>query len=117
MNKGSGLVTTVPEGPVESVVERVRAVVASAGCHVSGCADRTETAVRVGPRLPPTVLVLFGNPTVGTPLMTDRRTAGIGPPSGTPVREDGQGTARPPYDSAARLAGPSRCRSSRCGLS
>ncbi|MGI5268369.1 DUF302 domain-containing protein [Nonomuraea sp. CA-218870] len=88
MRHDSGLVTITGHQDFDKTVDDVCAAVAAVGFHVFARVDHTENAVRAGRELPPTTLVLFGDPTVGTDLIAERRTEAIDLPSKILVWED-----------------------------
>ncbi|MFI9472032.1 DUF302 domain-containing protein [Streptomyces sp. NPDC052492] len=104
MRDASGMITVAGSRSFHDTVERVCAGVTSAGYHVFARVDHAGNAVEAGMDLPPTVLVLFGKPDVGTELMQDRRTAGVDLPSKFLVWEDERGAVRMRYNSARWLA-------------
>lgn len=50
-------------------VDRLRAAIERAGNTIFATIDQAEAAARAGTTLRPTVLIIFGNPKGGTPLM------------------------------------------------
>ncbi|TXK35197.1 DUF302 domain-containing protein [Nonomuraea sp. C10] len=89
MRDDCGLVTISGHEAFDKTVDDVCAAVTAAGYHVFARVDHTENAVRAGRELPPTTLVLFGEPIVGTDLIAERRTAAIDLPSKILVWQDG----------------------------
>lgn len=63
----------------------------SKGLTVFARVDHSAGAEKVGESLPPTELVIFGNPKVGTPLMNCSRSVGIDLPQKALVWEDADG--------------------------
>jgi uncharacterized protein (DUF302 family) len=61
------------------------------GLTVFARVDHAAGAARVGKTLRPTEVLIFGNPTGGTPLMECAQSAGIDLPLKALVWEDGQG--------------------------
>ncbi|MDA0631813.1 DUF302 domain-containing protein [Nonomuraea sp. MCN248] len=88
MSDDSGLVTITGHQDFGKTVDDVCAAVAAMGYHVFAQVDHTDNAVRAGRELPPTTLVLFGEPTVGTDLIAERRTEAIDLPSKILVWQD-----------------------------
>jgi len=58
-------------------VQRLHAALAERGIKVFATLDQQAEAVAIGLSMPPTTLILFGNPKAGTPLMLANATAGI----------------------------------------
>jgi uncharacterized protein (DUF302 family) len=67
--KGQGVVTLPTTGTVAEAVERLLGVLKARGVEVFAVIDHSGEAARVGQHLPNTKLVIFGNPSAGTPLM------------------------------------------------
>ncbi len=97
MDDEAGAVTVSSGHPFDQTVERVCAAAVSAGYRVFSRVDHAANAAGVGMVLPPTVLVLFGKPDVGTVLMQARRTTGLDLPSRILVWEDEVGAVRLTY--------------------
>ncbi len=99
-----GLVTVASAFSVRETIDRL---VAFAGAHsltVFARVDHAEGAAKVGMRLRPTELVIFGNPKGGTPLMQDRQTAGIDLPIKALAWEDADRKVWLTYNAAAWIA-------------
>ena len=74
-----GLFTIASRYPVAETMQRLVAAVTERNMLVFGRIDHSEGAARAGMSLRPTVLLIFGHPKGGTPLMQERQTAGIRP--------------------------------------
>lgn len=66
--------------------------VEAAGASVAAVIDHAAGAKKVGMELPPTTLVIFGNPRLGTPLMQENQQIGIDLPMRVLVWQDGDST-------------------------
>ncbi|WDR02890.1 DUF302 domain-containing protein [Devosia algicola] len=62
---------------VDETVAKLTAAVEGAGATVFATVDHAAGARAVGDELPPTVLVIFGNPKIGTPIIKADRRAGL----------------------------------------
>ena len=61
---------------VATTADRLVAAIEKAGAKVAARIDHAANAASVGTEMEPTVLVVFGNPKIGTPIiMSDRRAA------------------------------------------
>jgi uncharacterized protein (DUF302 family) len=69
----AGLVEVASAHDVKETVSRLEAALARANVAVAAKIDHAAAAEKVGEQLPPTVLVVFGNPKLGTPLMHEAR--------------------------------------------
>jgi uncharacterized protein (DUF302 family) len=73
----AGLVVIGSAFSMAETEQRLVQAIESAGLKVAARIDHEANAKRVDQALPPTVLLLFGNPKTGTPLIKQRRTMGI----------------------------------------
>ena len=89
--EADGLVVVRSDFSVAETVERVRSAVEARGLNVFSVIDHAANAAGVDLALPPTVLVLFGNPSVGTRLMRCARSVAIDLPQKMLVWEDDDG--------------------------
>lgn len=64
-----GLVTVAAEGSVEATVSRIESAIEESPLTLVTTVDHAANAASIDADLPPTTLLLFGNPEVGTPLM------------------------------------------------
>jgi uncharacterized protein (DUF302 family) len=99
-----GLVDVASSHSVPETVDRLIAAVTAAGQQVFAQVDHAAGAAAVGMTLRPTVVVLFGNPRGGTPLMMDRQSAGIDLPLKALVWEDADGQVWLTYNDARWIA-------------
>ncbi|MEZ5853566.1 MAG: DUF302 domain-containing protein [Hyphomicrobiaceae bacterium] len=76
---------------VEETVSRLTKVLEDKGITVAAQIDHATGAANAGLSLPPTVLVVFGNPKLGTPLMQAEPRIGLDLPMRMLVWQDGAG--------------------------
>jgi uncharacterized protein (DUF302 family) len=100
----AGLVEVKSAHDVKETVARLEAALARANVTVAAKIDHAAAAAKVGEQLPPTVLLVFGNPKLGTPLMRCAPTAGIDLPLKALVRDDGKGHVTLTYSDPAWIA-------------
>jgi uncharacterized protein (DUF302 family) len=86
-----GLVSIRSRSSVKVTVDRLVASLNAKGVTVFARIDHAAGAAAVGMPLRPTELVIFGNPTAGTPLMQADQTIGIDLPLKVLVWEDARG--------------------------
>jgi uncharacterized protein (DUF302 family) len=72
--------------------------------NVFAVIDHAKGAASVGAELPPTTLVIFGNPKVGTPLMKCSRTAAIDLPQKMLIWTDDSGQTWLAYNDPVYMA-------------
>ncbi len=99
-----GRITRQSAFPVGETLDRLQAALEPAGITVVARIDHAAAARRAGLELPPTELLIFGNPALGTPLMQSARTAGLDLPLKVLAWEDAEGTVWVTYADPAALA-------------
>ena len=90
-------------GP-RATMDRLATAVASKGMTVMARIDHAAGAASVGMELRPMEVLIFGNPTVGTPLLQAAATMGIALPLKALVWQDEAKVAWLAYDEPRRLA-------------
>ncbi|MGB5615395.1 MAG: DUF302 domain-containing protein [Desulfobacterales bacterium] len=101
----SGLVNVKSTHSVKDTADRLEKALETKGMTVFIRIDHAAGAKKVGLALPPTELVIFGNPKVGTPLMQCSRSVAIDLPQKALIWEDDQGQVWLTYNDPAYLAG------------
>jgi uncharacterized protein (DUF302 family) len=91
-SSGGDLETVRSPFPVGETVARVETALVAAGMKVFARIDQAAEAQGVGLSMRPAVVILFGNPKAGTPLMVARPTVAIDLPLKALVWEDDRGT-------------------------
>lgn len=76
-NADNGLITAKSPYTVDETLDRFEAAVTNKGMTIFARIDHAEGAAKVGKKLQPTVVLIFGNPTIGTLLMQSMQTAAI----------------------------------------
>ena len=99
-----GLVSMRSRHPVNVTVDRLEASLKGKGVTVFARIDHAAGAAAVGMPLRPTELLIFGNPSAGTPLMQADQTTGIDLPLKALVWEDASGSVWIAYNDPAWLA-------------
>lgn len=97
------LITQPSPHPVAETVDRLEEVVQEAGLRVFARFDHALGAASVDMALPPTQLLIFGNPQLGTPLMQSERTIGLDLPLRVLVWQDAEGQVQVTYTDPAAL--------------
>ena len=86
-----GLVVLACPRPPKEAMDRLAASVVRHGMTVFARIDHAAAAKDVGMALPPTEILIFGNPKGGTPLMQAAQTLGIDLPLKALVWQDADG--------------------------
>ena len=95
----NGIVSKPSKHSVEQTVEAVTALLNSKKIAIFAVIDHSGEAGKVGLKMRPTKLVIFGNPKAGTPLMLASPSSAIDLPLKILVWEDGQGKVWVSYNS------------------
>jgi uncharacterized protein (DUF302 family) len=101
---GNGLITIKSAHSVKKTVDRLESVLKEKGMTVFIRINHTDGAKKVGLKLRPTELLIFGNPKVGTPLMKCSQSAAIDLPQKALVSEDQGGQVWLTYNDPTYLA-------------
>src|SRR3977135_2090873 len=99
----NGIVNKPSKHSVERTVEALTNILKSKGVAVFALIDHSGEAEKVGLKMRPTKLLIFGNPKAGTPLMLAAPSTAIDLPLKILVWEDAQGRAWLSYNSPAYL--------------
>ena len=75
-------------------VDRLAAAIERGGLSVMARIDHAAAAAAVGLSMPPTLVMFYGNPRGGTPIMLARPAAALDLPLRVLIREDGDGNTR-----------------------
>jgi uncharacterized protein (DUF302 family) len=100
----NGLVTRPSKYSVAETVDHLEDGLRQAGATVFARIDYAQSAHDAELGLNPLVLILYGNPKVGTPLMVQSPSIGIDLPMKFIVWQDGSGNVFTTFNSAAYLA-------------
>ena len=92
VSEGAGLVTVESSQSFDATVGRIRSAIRNNDAlTLMTTVDHAANAQSAGMQLPPTTLLIFGNPNLGTPLMQASRSTAIDLPQKTLVwEEEGQ---------------------------
>jgi uncharacterized protein (DUF302 family) len=91
MKKKNGIVDVPSNHSVDETVEKLKNILQAKGVTLFAIIDHSGEAAKVGMKMPPTKLLIFGNPKAGTPLMLAAPSIAIDLPLKILVWEDGQG--------------------------
>jgi pimeloyl-ACP methyl ester carboxylesterase/uncharacterized protein (DUF302 family) len=76
---------------VEATVEKLQSILQAKGVKLFAVVDHSREAEKVGMKIPPTKVVIFGSPKAGTPLMMAAPSVALDLPLKILVREDQEG--------------------------
>ncbi len=94
-----GIVDKPSNHSVEQSVNRLKNILRSRGVSLFALVDHGGEAEKVGMKMPPTKLLIFGSPKAGTPLMLAAPSIAIDLPLKILVWEDGGGKVWISYNS------------------
>ncbi|HVB33931.1 MAG TPA: DUF302 domain-containing protein [Patescibacteria group bacterium] len=100
----NGIVSLPSNHSVDEAVQRRRAILEAKGITLFALVDHSGEAEKVGMKMPPTKLRIFGDPKAGTSLMLAAPLSAIDLPLKIPIWEDGQGKTWISFNSSAYLA-------------
>jgi len=88
----NGIISVKSSHEVKATADRLENTLKQKGMTVFARIDHAAGAQKVGQKLRPTELIVFGNPKVGTPLMQCRQSTAIDLPQKALIWEDQEGT-------------------------
>ena len=101
---GDGLVKKLSARSVQTTMDSLENLVRNKGLTVFARIDHAAGAAQVGEEMLPTQLLMFGNPAIGTNLMTSQRTVGVDLPIKVLIWEEPDGKVWIAYNDPAYLA-------------
>ena len=101
--RGTGIVNVPSHHTVDETVEKLRSLLNEKGVTLFALVDHSGEAEKVGMKMPPTKLLIFGSPKAGTPLMLAAPSVAIDLPLKILVWEDGENNVWISYNSVAYL--------------
>ena len=104
VNQQSGIVSILSSDSLDETVERLKDLLQSKGITLFSLVDHSGEAEKVGMKMPPTKLLIFGSPKGGTPLMLAAPSIAIDLPLKILVWEDTEGKVRLSFNSSDYLA-------------
>jgi uncharacterized protein (DUF302 family) len=98
-----GIVDKPSNHSVDQTVDKLKAILQSKGVTLFALVDHSGEAEKVGMKMPPTRLLIFGSPKAGTPLMLAAPSIAIDLPLKILVWEDSKGKVWVSYNSLEYL--------------
>jgi uncharacterized protein (DUF302 family) len=97
-------ITSIPcQASVDQTVDSLTRTLAAKGITVFALVDHSGEAAKVGMTMPPTKLLIFGSPRVGTPIMLAAPTAALDLPLKILVHQDKYGKVWISYNATSYL--------------
>lgn len=103
VKKRNGIVDVSSNHSVDETVERVKNILQVKGITLFALIDHSGEAEKVGMKMPPTKLLIFGSPKAGTPLMLAAPSIAIDLPLKILIWEDSSGKVWLSYNSPEYL--------------
>jgi uncharacterized protein (DUF302 family) len=103
LSRGEGIIDTPSNHSVDQTVARLKGILEAKGVTLFALVDHSGEAEKVGMKMRPTKLFLFGSPKAGTPLMLAAPSIAIDLPLKILVWEDSQGKVWLSYNSPEYL--------------
>lgn len=104
----NGIVSIPGSHSVDETLAKLEAILLEKGVKLFAVIDHSGEAEKAGMKMPPTKLLIFGNPRAGTPLMLAAPSVAIDLPLKILVAEDANGRTRISWNSVDWLQAPRR---------
>ena len=102
-DNGKGLIDIPSNHSVDEAVTKLEGILQAKGITLFALVDHSGEAAKVGMKMRPTKLLIFGNPRAGTPVMLAAPRSAIDLPLKILVWEDDQGKVWITYNSPSYL--------------
>jgi uncharacterized protein (DUF302 family) len=102
---GNGIIAISSNHWVDHTVEKLKGILEAKGVTLFAVVDHSGEAEKVGMKMRPTKLLIFGNPKTGTPLMLAAPSSAIDLQLKILIWEDGQGKVWVSYNAPVYLQG------------
>ena len=99
----NGIIDVPSNHSVDQTVEKLKQILKAKGVTLFALIDHSGEAAKVGMKMPPTKLLIFGNPKAGTPVMLAAPSNAIDLPLKILLREDALGKVWITYNSPEYL--------------
>jgi uncharacterized protein (DUF302 family) len=102
-NRDRGIIDTPSNHSVDETVEKLKGILQAKGVTIFALVDHSGEAEKVGLKMRPTKVVIFGSPKAGTPLMLAAPSVAIDLPLKILIWEDREGKVWVSYNSLTYL--------------
>ena len=103
MNQADGTISKPSKYSVQETLHRLETILTAKGIKIFARIDHSGEAERAGLKMPPTQLLIFGNPKGGTPVMLAAPTSAIDLPWKALAWQDAGGQVWLSYNDAAYI--------------
>ena len=103
LSTGSGIINKPSNHSVDETVEKLKGILQAKGVSLFALIDHSGEAQRVGIKMRPTKLLIFGSPKAGTPVMLAAPSSALDLPLKILIWEDIQGKVWVSYNSPEYL--------------
>jgi uncharacterized protein (DUF302 family) len=103
LSKGVGIVTIASNHSVDQTVEKLKGILQAKGITLFALVDHSGEAEKVGMKMRPAKLLIFGNPRGGTPVMLAAPSIAIDLPLKILIWQDARDSVWVSYNSPAYL--------------
>ena len=103
LSGGKGIIDTPSNHSVDQTVDKLKGILEAKGVTLFALVDHSGEAARVGMKMRPTKLLIFGSPKAGTSVMLAAPSSAIDLPLKILIREDDHGKVWVSYDSPEYL--------------
>lgn len=103
MNSADGIISKPSKYSVPETLHRLETILTSKGIKIFALVDHSGEADKAGLKMPPTQLLIFGNPKGGTPVMLAAPLAAIDLPLKALAWQDASGKVWLSYNDPAYL--------------
>ena len=101
--EGNGLILVASKRTVDETVQRLESILGERGLQLFALVDHSGEAAKVGMKMRPTKLLIFGSPKGGTPVMVAAPSIAIDLPLKALVSEDETGKVWVSYNAPEYL--------------
>jgi uncharacterized protein (DUF302 family) len=101
--EGTNLIVKESSADFATTVQRLQAEIEKRGATIVATVDHAAAAKKSGLELRSTTVIIFGNPTLGTPLMQGQQTAGLDLPLRILIWEHASGKVQIGYWPPSRI--------------
>jgi uncharacterized protein (DUF302 family) len=103
LRRSRGIIDTPSNHSVDQTVDKLKGILEAKGVTLFALVDHSGEAARVGMKMPPTKLLIFGSPKAGTPVMLAAPSSAIDLPLKILIWEDNHGKVWVSYNSPEYL--------------